>query len=85
MATPISVEEERDKKENQVWCLLLQAYVGVQDQQDLQDHRDQEERGAQKENLVLAVLRESMENQVFPVNLVPRGLRDIRPTQDRTA
>lgn len=59
--------------------------MGVQDQQDLQDHKDQEERGAQKENLVLVVLRELMENQVFLVNLVPQGLLDIHPTQDLTA
>lgn len=59
--------------------------MGVQDQQDLQDHKDQEERGAQKENLVLVVLRELMENQVFLVSLVPQGLLDIHPTQDLMA
>jgi len=59
--------------------------VGVQDQQDLPDHKDQEERGAQRENLVLVVLRELMENQVFLVNPVPQGLLDIHPTQDLMA
>ncbi|KAB0398148.1 hypothetical protein E2I00_006624, partial [Balaenoptera physalus] len=52
---------------------------------DLQDHRDQEEREAQKENLVLVVLRESMENQVFLVNRVPQDLLDIHLTQDPMA
>lgn len=57
----------------------------AQDRLDLQDHKDQEEREAQKENLVLVVLRELMENQVFLVNLVPRGLLDIHLTQDLMA
>lgn len=57
----------------------------VQAQQDLQDHKDQEEREARKENLVLVVLRELMVNQVFLVSRVPRGLLDIRLTQDLMA
>lgn len=55
--------------------------MAVQDQPDLQDHKDQEERGAQKESLVLVVLRELMENPGFLVNLVPQGPPDIHPTQ----
>lgn len=57
----------------------------VQAQQDLQDHKDQEEREARKENLVLVVLRELMVNQVFLVSRVPRGLLDIHLTQDLMA
>lgn len=59
--------------------------MDVQDLQDRQGHKDREERGAQKENLGLVVLRELMENQVFLVSQVPQDLRGIHLTQDLMA
>lgn len=64
---------------------MSQAYVAVQDQQDLQDHKDQEESEAPRDDLVLVGLKELMENLVFLVNLVLQGLPDTRPTQDPMA
>lgn len=64
---------------------MSQAYVAVQDQQDLQDHKDQEESEDPRDDLVLVGLKELMENLVFLVNLVLRGLLDTHPTQDPMA
>lgn len=57
----------------------------VQGPQALQDHKDQEGTEAPKEDLVLVVLRELTESQVFLVSQVPRGLLGIPLTQDLTA
>lgn len=57
----------------------------VLDPRALQDPRDQEEREAPKESLVLVVRRGLMGSQVFPANQGLQGLPDTRPTQDPTA
>ncbi|KAK7832200.1 hypothetical protein U0070_015347 [Myodes glareolus] len=53
----------------------------VEEERALQDHKDQEGTEAPKEDLVLVVLRELMESQVFLVSRVPQGLPDIPLTQ----
>lgn len=55
--------------------------MDVRGLQVLQDRKVQEESGAPKENLVLAVLRELMESQAFLVSLAPQGLPDTHPIQ----
>lgn len=57
----------------------------VQDLQALQDHKDQEGTEAPKEDLVLVVLRELMESQVFLVSQVLQGLLGTPLTQDLMA
>lgn len=57
----------------------------VQDLQAPQDHKDQEGTEAPREDLVLVVLRELMESQVFLVSQVLQGLLGTPLTQDQMA
>lgn len=57
----------------------------VQDLQAPQDRKDREGTEAPKEDLVLVVLRELMESQVFLVSQVLQGLLGTPLTQDLMA